>query len=211
MINGSTAPAPGQLYIVSAPSGAGKTSLVAALLKQDAQIEVSVSHTTRAPRPGEQDGVNYNFVSVAEFQELVGEGDFLEHAEVFGNFYGTSRGWVDRKLAAGVDVILEIDWQGAQQIRHLYPHVHSIFILPPSRDSLRQRLTARGQDSQEVIERRMREAASECSHYAEFDYLIVNDVFDTALAELASVFRANRLRQAVQSLRCAHILNDLLS
>src|SRR3989338_7396949 len=161
MTHATTAPALGQLYIVSAPSGAGKTSLVAALLKMDGQIEVSVSHTTRAPRPGEQDGVNYNFVSVAEFQELVGEGDFLEHAEVFGNFYGTSRGWVDRKLAAGVDVILEIDWQGAQQIRHLYPHVHSIFFLPPSRASLRQRLTARGQDSQEVIERRMREAASE--------------------------------------------------
>lgn len=211
MTNESTAQATGQLYIVSAPSGAGKTSLVAALLKQDAQIEVSVSHTTRGPRPGEQDGVNYNFVSVAEFQALVGQGDFLEHAEVFGNFYGTSRGWVDRKLASGVDVILEIDWQGAAQIRHLYPNVYSIFILPPSRYSLRQRLTARGQDSQEVIERRMREAASECSHYAEFDYLIVNDVFDTALLELASVFRANRLRQGVQSLRCAHILNDLLS
>lgn len=211
MTNESTAQATGQLYIVSAPSGAGKTSLVAALLKQDAQIEVSVSHTTRGPRPGEQDGVNYNFVSVAEFQALVGQGDFLEHAEVFGNFYGTSRGWVDCKLASGVDVILEIDWQGAAQIRHLYPNVYSIFILPPSRYSLRQRLTARGQDSQEVIERRMREAASECSHYAEFDYLIVNDVFDTALLELASVFRANRLRQGVQSLRCAHILNDLLS
>lgn len=211
MTHATTAQAAGQLYIVSAPSGAGKTSLVAALLKQDAQIAVSVSHTTRAPRPGEQDGVNYNFVSVAEFQELVGEGDFLEHAEVFGNFYGTSRGWVDRKLAAGVDVILEIDWQGAQQIRHLYPNVHSIFILPPSQSALRQRLTARGQDSQDVIERRMREAASECSHYAEFDYLIVNDAFDVALAELASVFRANRLRQSPQSRRCAHILNDLLS
>lgn len=211
MTEASSGQARGQLYIVSAPSGAGKTSLVAALLKQDAQIEVSVSHTTRASRPGEQEGVNYNFVSVAEFQALIARNGFLEHAEVFGNFYGTSRAWVDKKLTDGVDVILEIDWQGATQIRQVYPDVISIFILPPSQDSLRQRLHARGQDSVEIIERRMREAASECSHYREFDYLIVNDVFETALQDLASVFRANRLRQALQARRSAHILSDLLS
>jgi len=201
----------GNLYIVSAPSGAGKTSLVAALLKQDAGVEVSVSHTTRPARPGEEGGVNYNFVSVADFEARVSAGDFLEHAKVFGNYYGTSQSWVEERLSLGQDVILEIDWQGARQIRKQVPEAQSIFILPPSKSALRERLESRGQDNADVINQRMAEAESESSHYLEYDYLIINDSFEQALAELSAVFVANRVRSDIQSQRCQDILTDLLS
>lgn len=201
----------GHLYVISAPSGAGKTSLVAALLKQDAGVEVSVSHTTRAPRPGEQDGVNYNFVDISSFESLIAEGDFLEHARVFGNYYGTSRSWVQQRLASGQDVILEIDWQGARQVREVEPDAVSIFILPPSREALRQRLESRGQDSDEVIAQRMAEATSESSHYSEYDFLVINDDFDEALVALQSIFTSQRLRTPVQQKRHQQMLAALLS
>ncbi|MBF8729630.1 guanylate kinase [Pseudomonas guariconensis] len=182
----------GTLYIVSAPSGAGKTSLVTALTKADDNIRVSVSHTTRAMRPGEQHGVNYHFVEHAHFKVLIEQGDFLEHAEVFGNFYGTSRSALQQTLDQGYDLILEIDWQGAQQVRKLMPEALSVFILPPSQQALRHRLDNRGQDSEEIIEGRMREAVSEMVHYDEYDYVIINDDFAEALEDLKAVFRANR-------------------
>lgn len=209
--NQSTFAHQGRLYIISAPSGAGKTSLVAALLKADAAIEVSVSHTTRKPRPGEQDGVNYHFVDQSAFEQLISEHAFLEHAKVFDNYYGTSRPWIESRLAAGQDVILEIDWQGAQQVRQIMPETISIFILPPSKEALRSRLMNRGQDAEDVIEKRMSEAESESSHYPEYEYLVINDDFDAALADLISIFRAQRLLMQQQSLRNGKILNDLLS
>lgn len=201
---------PGTLYIVSAPSGAGKTSLVKALLDALPDIRVSVSHTTRAMRPGEADGVNYHFVDCATFTNLLEHGDFLEHAEVFGNYYGTSQAALERTLAEGHDLILEIDWQGAQQVRRKLPHAQSIFILPPSQAALRQRLDNRGQDSTEVIERRMREAVSEMSHYVEYDYLIINDDFASALEDLKSIFRTRQLRLDRQQRRHDDLLVDLL-
>lgn len=201
----------GTLYIISAPSGAGKTSLVKALLAQDEQIRVSVSHTTRAMRPGEEDGVHYNFVSREAFDSLIAAGNFLEYAEVFTNKYGTSRIWVEEQLAQGTDVILEIDWQGAQQVRKLMPNAVSVFILPPSKEELRRRLTGRGQDSEEVIDHRMSEAVSEMVHYPEFDYVIINDDFDQALVQLQAVFTANRLTLANQQQRHHGLLEDLLS
>jgi guanylate kinase len=201
----------GRLYIVSAPSGAGKTSLVAALLRADPAVEVSVSHTTRAPRPGETDGINYHFIDVPEFERLITEGAFLEHARVFDNFYGTSHVWIESRLALGQDVILEIDWQGAQQVRKLVPEVLSIFIIPPSKEALRTRLTARGQDDEAVIARRMADAASESSRYAEYDYLIINDDFEHALSDLKAIFRAQRLETLQQANRHANLLTDLLS
>jgi guanylate kinase len=204
-------PLAGTLYILSAPSGAGKTSLVKALLQQDDQVGVSVSHTTRAMRPGEVDGVDYNFVSMDDFNALIEQGQFLEYAEVFGNKYGTSQQWVKEQLAGGRDVILEIDWQGAEQVRRLMPEAVTLFILPPSRAALRERLNARGQDSDEVIEGRMAEATNEMSHYPEYDYLLINDDFDTALQQLASLFRARRLRQSVQQMRHETLLEQLLS
>lgn len=202
--------APGTLYIVSAPSGAGKTTLVKALIDEIDTLRVSVSHTTRPMRPGEIDGVNYHFTSREQFIKQVGEGDFLEHAEVFGNLYGTSQTTVEQTLAAGHDLILEIDWQGAQQVRRLLPDARSIFILPPTQQALRQRLTNRGQDSDEVIERRMREAVSEMSHYVEYDYLVINDDFAHALDDLKAVFRANQLRQRRQQQRHVTLLEALL-
>lgn len=201
----------GTLYIVSAPSGAGKTSLVNALIEAEPQIRVSVSHTTRAMRPGETDGVNYHFVSRESFLEMLEHNDFLEHAEVFGNLYGTSQRWLEKTLAEGFDLILEIDWQGAQQVRRLLPDARSIFILPPSQQALRQRLNNRGQDSDEIIETRMREAVSEMSHYVEYDHLVINDDFATALADLKAIFRANTLRQDVQQQRHAELLSELLA
>lgn len=201
----------GQLYIISAPSGAGKTSLVSALLEQDKQVEVSVSHTTRAPRPGEKNGVNYNFVSVEEFEALIETSGFLEHAKVFENYYGTSQKWVEDKLNSGIDVILEIDWQGAQQIRKLVADVVSIFILPPSKEALETRLKGRGQDSDEVIATRMAQAASEASHYAEYDYLVINDDFDQALKDLQAIFTSHRASTPRQALINKDILTDLLS
>ncbi|HET8711907.1 MAG TPA: guanylate kinase, partial [Spongiibacteraceae bacterium] len=178
---------PGNLFTISAPSGAGKTSLVNALLPTLAGVQVSVSHTTRAKRPGEVDGVIYHFVDMNEFLHMLDHGDFLESAEVFGNRYGTSQSWVKKTLAAGIDVILEIDWQGAQQVRRLLPDTVSVFILPPSRSALLQRLNGRGQDSAVVIQQRMNAAIDEMSHYPEADYVIINDDFQTALSELRSI------------------------
>lgn len=200
----------GNLFTVSAPSGAGKTSLVSALVEQIDGLRLSVSHTTRVQRSGEQDGVNYNFVSVAKFQEMVAGSDFLEHAEVFGNYYGTSESWVRNTLDNGEDVILEIDWQGAAQIRKQIPETIGIFILPPSRDVLRQRLQGRGQDSNEVIEQRMAQARDEISHYAEADFLVVNDDFDTALTELHSIISSSRAKIGIRSQEYADLLRELL-
>ncbi|MDY7219368.1 guanylate kinase [Denitrificimonas sp. JX-1] len=200
----------GTLYIVSAPSGAGKTSLVKALIDAMAQVRVSVSHTTRGMRPGEVDGVNYHFTPREKFVEMLEQGDFLEHAEVFGNLYGTSLSWVKYTLAKGYDLILEIDWQGAQQVRKLMPEAKSIFILPPTHQDLRHRLNNRGQDAEDVIDLRMQQAISEMSHYVEYDYIIINDVFATALEDLKAIFRCNQLRLEPQQKRHTHLLNDLL-
>jgi guanylate kinase len=202
--------AQGFLYIISAPSGAGKTSLVKALLERDQRIRVSISHTTRAARPGEEDGVAYNFVDLSEFDRLIEAGQFLEYAEVFTNKYGTSKGWVESQLAQGIDVILEIDWQGAEIVREKMPDARSIFILPPSREELLRRLTGRGTDSDEVIAGRMAQAESEMSHYGDFDYLVINDQFDAALDQLAAIFTANRLEMAVQQRAQQSLLSELL-
>ncbi|KFX71062.1 guanylate kinase [Pseudomonas taeanensis MS-3] len=201
----------GTLYIISAPSGAGKTSLVKALLDSEALIRVSVSHTTRAMRPGEVEGVNYHFTNREQFTRMLDNNEFLEHAEVFGNLYGTSQKWVEQTLAEGFDLILEIDWQGAQQVRRLMPQAKSIFILPPTQEALRHRLTNRGQDSGEIIEQRMREAVSEMSHYVEYDYLLINDDFAHALSDLRAIFRANQLLQSPQQQRHAGLLSELLA
>ncbi|WP_277961493.1 guanylate kinase [Pseudomonas sp. RIT-To-2] len=205
----------GTLYIVSAPSGAGKTSLVKALMDTQSEtqpsIRLSISHTTRAMRPGEADGVNYHFVDRAEFVRMIEHGDFLEQAEVFGNLYGTSRSALQRTLDEGHDLILEIDWQGAQQVRKLMPAARSIFILPPTQQALRQRLTNRGQDSDEIIDGRMREAVSEMSHYNEYDFVVINDDFATALEDLKAIFRANKLQLDQQQGRFTELLSQLLA
>lgn len=201
----------GTLFVLSAPSGAGKTSLVAALLADDPQLQVSVSHTTRPMRKGEADGVNYHFVSRETFEAMIERNEFLEHADVFGNYYGTSQVWVEETLASGQDVILEIDWQGAAQVRRLMPDCVGIFIVPPSPEVLRARLTGRGTDAPEVVERRLREAGEECSHAQEFDYLVVNDEFPAALADLQAIVRAQRLRMQVQSVRHGERLSRLVS
>ncbi|MFA5677080.1 MAG: guanylate kinase [Pseudomonas sp.] len=203
--------ATGTLYIVSAPSGAGKTTLVKALIEQIDTVRVSVSHTTRPMRPGEMDGVNYHFTSREQFIKQVGEGDFLEHAEVFGNLYGTSQSTVEQTLATGHDLILEIDWQGAQQVRHALPYARSIFILPPSREALQQRLSNRGQDSEEVIAARMALATTEMSHYVEYDYIVINDDFQIALEELKAILAGSRLTLARQQAVYRQLLADLLS
>jgi guanylate kinase len=201
----------GTLYILSAPSGAGKSSLLRALLDTVGDtVAVSVSHTTRKPRPGEIDGRDYHFVGPATFQAMVEAGAFLEHARVFDNHYGTSRPAVEQQLLAGQDVILEIDWQGARLVRELMPESTGIFILPPSREALRERLQGRGQDDDAVIERRMRDAISEMSHYDEYDYLVINDVFERALEDLVAILRSRRLRLADQSQRLAGLLRTLL-
>lgn len=184
----------GTLYVIAAPSGAGKTSLVKALISRLDGIGVSVSHTTRPQRPGETDGVNYNFVDRERFQSLADAGEFLEHAEVFGNLYGTSQRWVESTLATGRDVILEIDWQGAQQVRRLLPDAIGIFILPPSLPVLRERLVGRSTDAPDVIARRLAQAQDDMSHYIEFDYLVINDDFARALDELATIVLAQRSR-----------------
>lgn len=201
----------GTLYTVSAPSGAGKTSLVKALVESVSDIQVSVSHTTRAMRPGEVDGVNYHFVAREQFVAMVGDNAFLEHAEVFGNMYGTSTQWVKDTLAEGTDVILEIDWQGAQQVRKLMPEAVSLFILPPSREELRRRLTGRGQDDDAVIDGRMQEAISEMSHYVEGEYLIINDDFDRALDDFKSIILCLRTKLSNQQQRHGELLAELLS
>lgn len=207
----------GSLYLISAPSGAGKTSLVKALVGKAEQggypgagLRVSVSHTTRPQRPGEVDGQNYHFTDVPTFKGMIAAGAFLEHAEVFGNFYGTSRAWVEEQLAAGVDVILEIDWQGADQIRALMPDAVRIFILPPSREALEQRLVNRGTDNAEVIAARMAKAAHEMSHYADADFLVINDDFDQAVADLLAIFRSSLLRRNVQEARHGDLIRSLL-
>ena len=200
----------GNLFIITAPSGAGKTSLVRALLAADSQIKLSISYTTRKPRPGEVDGVDYYFVDEAQFLHMLGEGDFLESAEVHGARYGTSQTRVDTALQASNDVVLEIDWQGAAQVRNLYPQAISIFILPPSMEALQQRLTNRGQDSGEVIARRFAAAREEMSHVGEFDYVTINDKFEVALEDLQAIVRTQRLKRDKQLLRHEVLLQDLL-
>jgi guanylate kinase len=201
----------GILYTVSAPSGAGKTSLVNALLDQCPELQVSVSHTTRPQRPGELDGVNYHFVDQAAFTTMMERGEFLEQAEVFGNLYGTSERWVKETLSGGQDVILEIDWQGAQQIRRLMPDSIGIFIIPPSMEALLHRLNGRGQDGADVIAKRMAQARDEIAHYTEADYLVVNDTFHKALADLAAIVRAHPLQLKNQLDNLRGILDNLLS
>lgn len=201
----------GTLYTVSAPSGAGKTSLVSALVKSNPEVCVSISHTTRPKRPGEVDGVNYHFIDHTTFEKMLEENAFLESARVFNNMYGTSQKWVMDTIHQGIDVILEIDWQGAQQVRKLMPDTVSLFILPPSLACLRQRLTGRGQDDSGVIDLRMSEAISEMSHYVEADYLIINDDFTTALAQFQALITSQHLRLARQAEKHAHLLQELLA
>lgn len=196
----------GTLFIIAAPSGAGKSSLVKALLESIDNINVSVSHTTRPPRPGEEDGVDYHFVDVTTFNEMIGQDAFLEHAQVFDHFYGTSEATVREKLEAGSDEILEIDWQGARQVRMRISGTVSIYILPPSKAALRERLTSRGQDDETTINRRMHDAVSEMSHYHEFDYVVVNDDFGEALADIKTIVTSQRLHIRHQQ----HLLEDLI-
>ncbi len=200
----------GTLFIVSAPSGAGKTSLLKRLREELPDLVISISHTTRPRRPGEVDGRDYYFVSVETFERMLAEGDFLEHAKVFDHYYGTARRQVEENLERGFDVVLEIDWQGARQVREKMPESRSIFILPPSRQVLEQRLRSRGQDSEAVIVRRMRAARAEIAHYDEYDYLVVNDRFEQALAQLESIIVADRLRLARQREKLADLLRNLL-
>lgn len=201
----------GTLFIIAAASGTGKTSLVKALVADAERLGVSVSHTTRPARPGEVDGVNYHFTSREQFLAEVAAGQFLEHAEVFGNLYGTSRTWVERQLASDHDVILEIDWQGAQIVRELMPQALSIFILPPSLPALAERLNGRGTDSNEVIAHRLSEAIADITHYSEFDYLVINDDFATALADLQAIVRAARQSNRAQAARQAELIKRLLT
>ena len=201
----------GTLFIVSAASGTGKTTLVKALLKNCDILSVSISHTTRPIRVGELDTVHYHFTSKDSFVEMIGNGAFLEHAEVFGNYYGTALSTVESTLRQDHDIILEIDWQGAQQVRRLYPNAVSIFIIPPSRAALRNRLQARGQDSDEVITQRLNGAIADMSHFIEFDFVVINDDFDTALENLRSIVEASRLRQSVQTIRHGERIQSLLS
>lgn len=200
----------GNLFILSAPSGAGKSSLISALLEKHSDMKVSVSHTTRSPRPGEENGVHYYFVSVDEFKALIEKNDFFEWAQVFDNYYGTSKQAIESQLEAGIDVFLDIDWQGAQQIRKLVDDVETIFILPPSKEELESRLNNRGQDSAEVIAGRMAKAQSETSHYNEYDYVVVNDDFDTALTEIETIVMAKRLSLKSQTVRHQALLENLL-
>lgn len=200
----------GQLYVISAPSGAGKTSLVSALVSASPEISVSISHTTRTKRPGELNGVNYHFIEQTKFDRMVAADEFLENAHVFDHSYGTSNAAVETLLKTGVDVILEIDWQGARQIREHRPDCLSIFILPPSHDELEQRLKRRDEDDDSIVERRMRDAVAEMSHYKDFDFIVVNDDFHTALVDIQSIVRAKRLRSDVQQLEIADLLKDLL-
>lgn len=201
---------PGSLYIVAAPSGAGKSTLVNALLKRETGIRLSVSYTSRGPRPGEQDGVHYHFVTSNTFMEMVERGEFFEYAIVHGDLKGTARTAVEQQLARGVDVLLEIDYQGARLVRHLMPDAISIFILPPSREELERRLRSRAQDSEEVIRRRLAGSRAEISHAHEFDYIIVNEIFDRALDDLTTIVHASRLRQRVQSEQLKALVSGLV-
>lgn len=201
---------PGNLYIIWSPSGGGKTSLVTALAARDSNVCRSVSHTTRAARAGEIDGREYHFVDCATFQRMTGSGDFLEHAEVYGNYYGTSERWISDALAAGRDIFLTIDWQGGMQVRRRFPGVIGIYVLPPSLAVLEQRLKARGQDSNEVVARRLAAARDDLSHLIEFDYVIINDQFETAVAELAAIVRAQRLKREAQMKRHESLIENLM-
>lgn len=201
----------GTLYMVAAPSGAGKSSIVNACLARDPNICLSISFTSRAPRPGERHAQHYHFVSAEEFQRMVAAGDFFEHALVHGDWKGTARQSVEPQLAQGKDVLLEIDWQGARQVRAQVPDAVSVFILPPSRQALEQRMRARGQDSEEVIGRRLAAAREEMSHYGEFDYVIVNEHFDTAVDEMCAIFTASRLRREPQVARHSRLITALLA
>lgn len=201
----------GNLFIVSAPSGAGKSSLIQALLKRHSDMQVSVSHTTREPRPGEQDGVHYHFISVDEFKALIAKDEFFEWAEVFGNYYGTSKSTIRDSLSRGIDVFLDIDWQGARQIKAQESSAKGIFILPPSLAELEQRLNKRGQDSSEVIAKRMAQAHSEMSHADEYEYLIINDNFDSALNEFERIVLAQRNSFGSQASKHQALLTQLLA
>jgi guanylate kinase len=200
----------GNLFIVWAPSGAGKSSLIAALLEKDSNVRQSVSFTTRAPREGEVEGKHYHFVSRDVFEKMIAAGDFLEHAEVYGNFYGTSKKWIDHAMQNGFDVVMAIDWQGAQQIHKIFPDIVGVFILPPSLEVLRQRLTARGQDSAEVIARRLASAHEDMSHLSEFDYVIINNKFDDAVNDLLAIFRSQRLKRDTQFKRNSDVISKLI-
>ncbi len=200
----------GTLYIISAPSGAGKTSLVKALIESTQSISVSISHTTRNPRPGEKNGTDYFFISIDQFKTILESGGFLEHAQVFDNYYGTSAETVQNVLDKGEDLILEIDWQGAQQVRRTLPKSVSISILPPSKSILEQRLRGRGQDSEEIIAKRMASAIEEMSHFCESDYVIINDDFTTALEDLKAIIRTQRLRLQRQQHVQANTITALL-
>ncbi|NOT88779.1 MAG: guanylate kinase [Lysobacter sp.] len=200
----------GTLFIVAAPSGAGKSSIVNACLARDPNIALSISFTSRAARPGERHAQHYHFIGADEFQRMIDAGDFFEHALVHGDFKGTARQSVEPQLAAGRDVLLEIDWQGARQVREKVPDAVGIFILPPSREALEERMRKRGQDSEDTIARRLAAAREEMSHYHEFDYVIVNEIFDTAVAEMCSIFTASRLRREAQTKRHAGMIEGLL-
>ncbi len=200
----------GNLYVVAAPSGAGKTTLVHLLLQQEATVHLSISFTTRAPRPGEQDGREYHFVEAAEFQAMIAREEFLEWAEVHGNFYGTSKKWIADQLVAGHDVLLEIDWQGAQQVRALFPEAIGVFIMPPSMEELTRRLTGRGTDSADVIARRLSAAQAEMRHVGEFDYVIINDRLAQAVDDLRAVVRASSLTLSAQRARYAALFARMI-
>lgn len=199
----------GNLFIVCAPSGAGKTSLVNALLEREPDIELSVSFTTRTPREGEVDGREYHFVSRETFLAMAARGEFIESAEVHGNLYGTSQAWIEGRMREGRDIVLEIDWQGAQQVRRVLPGAIGIFILPPSIETLQRRLTARGKDADEVIERRLANAREEIGHVEEFDYVIINQTFDVAVVDLVSIIRASRLQVTAQLARYQDLINAM--
>ncbi|MES2142610.1 MAG: guanylate kinase [Pseudomonadota bacterium] len=201
---------PGTLYIISAPSGGGKTSLVNALLESVSNLEASISYTTRSPRPGEKEGVDYHFIDETSFKQLIQERKFLEHASVFGHYYGTSLDWVTKKIEAGVDIILEIDWQGARQIREEMPESIGIFIIPPSWEILENRLRLRAQDEDAVIKKRMANAKAELAHFDEYDYLILNENFSNALADLNAILRVRHLRSGVQKRELTSVLETLL-
>ena len=199
---------PGNLFVIVAPSGAGKTSLVNELLQREPNIRLSISFTTRQPREGELQGREYHFVTRAAFEKMIASGDFLEHANVFGNYYGTSRRWIEEQLAGEHDVLLEIDWQGAQQVRKLFAHMVGIFIMPPSLEELRRRLERRGKDAPETIERRLSGAREDISHVLEFEYIIVNESFDSAATDLHAVVRATHVSRAQQAVRLEKLVNE---
>jgi guanylate kinase len=201
----------GNLFIISAPSGAGKSTLINALLQQHADMQLSVSHTTRSPRPGETNGVQYHFTDVPAFKQLIAQEQFIEWAEVFGNYYGTSKAALADKLAQGIDVFLDIDWQGARQIKQQLPFVTTIFILPPSVDALEQRLNQRGQDSKEIIAGRMAKARDEISHADEYDYWVVNDDLALALQQFSGIIQTQRLKQNKQAIRQQKLISGLLA